>query len=241
MADSTCADNQPLRILIFGAADILMRPIIKRIKNQLPQSSKLLVVGNKHDIGLTNLVRMERRSGNMEELLKSDKFSSSALELMSDHSLKLSLMTGLDHLERKSKNFVWRHHKLDRVSESVHYYHIAADLIARYLAEQQINFVLFFQIPHLFTDTLCYQIAKSKGIETLIVCPSTYADHFYSLRNIEDYRNDSIKRIDGRSADPHVIDTEEITEWQYMEGIKQYRGELGSLNCARDTEFKLHI
>ena len=241
MADSTCADNQPLRILIFGAADILMRPIIKRIKSQLPQSSKLLVVGNKHDIGLTNLVRMERRPGTMEKLLKSDKFSSNALELMSDRSLKLSLMTGLDHLERKSKNFVWRHHKLDRVSESVHYYHIAADLIAGYLAEQQINFVLFFDIPHLFTDTLCYQIAKSKGIETLIVNPSSYADHFYSLRNIEDYGLLHQNVIDGRSNDPHVIGSEETTEWLYMKEVKQYRGELGSLNWLGILNLIAHL
>ena len=206
-----------------------MRPIIKRIRGELPPSSKLLLVGNKHDIGLTNLVRMERRSGNMEKLLKSDKFSSNALELMYDRSLKHSLMTGLDHLERKSKNFTWRHHELDRVSESLHYYHITADLIAGYLAEQQINLVLFFDFPHLFTDTLCYQIAKSKGIETLIVSPSFYPDYFFSSRNIEDHGL-LPKVFDNQSFDPHIIDSEEVTEWSYMEGTKQFRGELGSLN-----------
>lgn len=206
-----------------------MRPILKKIKNQLPDSSKLLVVGNKHDIGLTNLVRMERRNGTIKNLLKSDKYSGSAFELTSSRKHKISLMTGLDHLERKSRNFVWRHHKLDSISDSEHYYHVVVDLLANYLVEQQINLVLFFEIPHLFSDTLCYQIAKSKGIETLIVSPSSFPDLFYSLRKIEDFGLIG-KDIDSHSFAPYKIDPDEVSEWIYMMGIKQYRGELGNLN-----------
>ena len=206
-----------------------MRPILKKIKNQLPDSSKLLVVGNKHDIGLTNLVRMERRKGTIENLLKSDKYSGSAFELTSSRKHKTSLMTGLDHLERKSKDFVWRHHKLDRISDSEHYYHIVADLLANYLVEQQINLVLFFEIPHLFSDTLCYQIAKSKGIETLIISPTNFPDRFFSLRTIEEFGLIG-KDVDSHSFAPYKIDSEEEKEWFYMKGIKQYRGELGKLN-----------
>ena len=229
MTESTPARSEPLNILVFGAADILMRPILKKIKNQLPDSSKLLVVGNKHDIGLTNLVRMERRVGTIENLLKSDKFSGSAFELTSSRKHKISLMTGIDHLERKSKNFVWRHHNLDSISDSEHYYHVVVDLLANYLVEQEINLVLFFEIPHLFSDTLCYQIAKSKGIETLIVSPSIFPGRFFSLRTIEEFGLFG-KDIDGHSFAPYKIDSEEEQEWFYMKEIKQYRGELGNLN-----------
>lgn len=229
MNESTPARSEPLHILVFGAADILMRPILKKIKNQLPDSSKLLVVGNKHDIGLTNLVRMERRNGTIKNLLKSDKYSGSAFELTSSPKHKTSLMTGLDHLERKSKDFVWRHHKLDRISDSEHYYHVVVDLLANYLVEQQINLVLFFEIPHLFSDTLCYQIAKSKGIETLIVSPSNFPERYFSLRSVKDYGLMG-KIIDGRSITSFGIDPDEVPEWIYMMGIKQYRGDLGNLN-----------
>ena len=229
MIDSTPARSEPLNILVFGAADILMRPILKQVENQLPESSKLLVVGNKHDIGLTNLVRMERRIGNIEYLLKSDEYAGSAFELTSSRKYKNSLITGLDHLERKSKNFVWRHHKINCISDSKHYYQIVVDLLARYLVEQRINLVLFFEIPHLFSDTLCYQIAKSKGIETLIISPSNFPDRFFSLRTIEDFGIIG-KDIDSHTITPYEIDPDIVPEWIYMMGIKQYRGEVGRLN-----------
>lgn len=229
MIDSTPARSEPLNILVFGAADILMRPILKQVENQLPESTKLLVVGNKHDIGLTNLVRMERRIGNIEKILKADKYSGSAIELTSSRKHKISIMTGLDHLERKSKNFVWRHHKIDSISDSKNYYHIVVDLLANYLVEQQINLLLFFEIPHLFSDTLCYQIAKSKGIETLIVSPSNFPDRFFSLRTIEDFGIIG-KGIDSHAITPYEIDPDIVPEWIYMMGVKQYRGELGRLN-----------
>ena len=229
MTNSTPVRSEPLHILVFGAADILMRPILKKIKNQLPHSSKLLVVGNKHDIGLTNLVRMERRIGNIKYLLKSDKYSGNAIELMSSRRHKISLMTGLDHLERKSKKFVWRHHKLNSISDCEHYYHVVVDLLANYLVEQKVNLVLFFEIPHLFSDTLCYQLAKTKGIETLIVSPSNFPDRFFSLHTVEDFGRFG-KFIHSHSVDPYKIDSEEVPEWFYMTGVKQYRGELGNLN-----------
>ena len=37
MTDSTPARSEPLNILVFGAADILMRPILKQVENQLPR------------------------------------------------------------------------------------------------------------------------------------------------------------------------------------------------------------
>ena len=229
MTNSIPARSEQLNILVFGAADILMRPILERVENQLPESSKILVVGNKHDVGLTNLVRMERRISNIKYLLKSDKYAGNALELTSSRKYKNSLMTGLDHLERKSKNFVWRHHKINCISDSKHYYQIVVDLLARYLVEQQINLVLFFEIPHLFSDTLCYQIANSKGIETLIISPSNFPDRFYSLRTIEDFGLFD-KVNDCHSISPYKIDSDEEPQWFYMKGIKQHRGELGKLN-----------
>ena len=89
--------------------------------------------------------------------------------------------------------------------------------------------MLFFDIPHLFSDTLCYQIAKSKGIETLIVSPSNFPDRFFSLRTIEDFGLMG-EVIDRHSVAPYKIDPDEVPEWTYMVGIKQYRGELGNLN-----------
>ena len=70
--------NCPI-IRIFGATDILMHPIVEQIKNQLPKSSEAYVVGNRYDIGPTNLVRIERRSGQLEKSLKNYKCSNGTL------------------------------------------------------------------------------------------------------------------------------------------------------------------
>ena len=220
--------KHPFNILIFGAADILMRPVVEQIKNLLPTSSNCYVVGNKYDIGLTNLVRMERRSGQIEKLLKSYKYSDDALDLASIQSYD-SLMTGLEHLERKSKSFVWRHHNLDSISDSKDYYYIVVDLLTKYLIEKNINLILFFEIPHLFSDTVCYQIAKEKSIATLILTPSIFPDRFFSLQSIED-NGKFPDLLHEENFDSYSIDPKEEKVWQYMKGVEQYRGELGTLN-----------
>lgn len=163
MNDSTPARSEPLHILVFGAADILMRPILKKLKNQLPHSSMLLVVGNKHDIGLTNLVRVERRKGTIENLLKSDKYSAGNFELTSSRKHKISLMTGLDLLERKSKDFVWRHHKLESTSDIEHDYHVVVNLPANYLVEQEFNLVTIYEPHEMLTRNRIHKL--SVGID----------------------------------------------------------------------------
>ena len=222
--------DKSLRVLVFGATDILMRPIIRKISEHLPEHSKLITVGNKQDIGLTCLVRMEKRRGRFRSLIKQDSYFCNSYDSTSNISLGNSeiLIKGLDHLQRKSASFVWRHHKLDNISESRHYYFITVNLLTRYIQTENINFILFFEIPHLFADTLAYYIAKSLNIETLILSPSIIPNRFYSVRTMDDYGK--LPTIfDRNSIIPYQIDSREKVEWTYMKGILQTRGQLGKL------------
>ena len=222
--------HKSLRVLVFGATDILMRPIIRTIKELLPKNSKLITVGNKQDIGLTCLVRMEKRRGKFRKLIEQDSYFYDNFDCTSKISLGDSenLMKGLDHLQRKSASFAWRHHKLSNISESRHYYFITVNILTRYIESEKINFILFFEIPHLFADTLTYHIAKSLNIETLILSPSIFPNRFYSVRAMENYGKFPTD-FDRKSITPFQIDSREKVEWMYMKDVLQTRGQLGEL------------
>ena len=231
MASEYSESDKSLRVLAFGATDILTQPIIRKVEKLLPEHSKLITVGNKQDIGLTCLVRMEKRRGQIRKLIEQDSFfESDNVDCASHTSLHKTeiVMKCLDHLQRKSASFVWRHHKLNNTTDSKHYYFITANLLTRYIQTENINFILFFEIPHLFADTLAYQIARSLNIETLILTPSIFPNRFYSVRTMEDYGNFSAE-FDKNLIIPFQINSSEKTEWIYMKGILQARGELGNL------------
>ena len=222
-------EESPLRILIFGGADILMKPIIHKVRENLPDSSETIIVGNRKSIGLTNLIRMEKRTGKFNDLIKEDRFTGYNFSNISDPVWNKSITQGLDNLERKSESFVWRHHKLKSIGDSLNYYYIVIDILTNFLKNEKVNLILYFEIPHLFVDTLVYQIAQAHGIKNLILSPSIFPNHFYSLLSVDDYGN--------LHSSPHVVvnqvaidEFKANTEWKYMEGIKQHQGELGSLS-----------
>ena len=219
--------DKALRVLVFGAADILIHTAIEKVKQQLPESTHITVVGNRKDIGLTNLVRMERRPGKMEELIRNDQFSGFDSENWSEDQWNRESTLGLDHLERKSESFVWRHHGINNIHDSQHYYCLVLDLLANYLEKERINLVLFFEIPHLFVDTLTYQIARSRKIDTLILSPTIFPGNFFSLRKIDDFGN--LPSHTKFNVDQLAVDLMTDTDWKYMRAIKHYRGELGKL------------
>ena len=143
-----------------------------------------------------------------------------------------SAFVAIDHLQRRTEQFTWRYHTLESAYDSKHYYHIVFDLLHNLLAKEQINLVLFFDYPHLFYDTLVYQIAKENGIRTLVISSSQFPNQLFSLAEIEDVGNFPSAGSKRHSIAPFPIDPEENPDWHYMKGIKQFRGEFGKL-CWR--------
>ncbi len=239
MHEKVVSNGGQRSVLIFGAADLLLQAVVNQMKRQFPQGSKFLVVGNKLDIGLTNLVRMEQRTIAMKELLREDHFSGKEIELKSSSTFNQARLTGLDHLERKSASFVWRHHRLRSLDDSKHYYHIIVDLLSNYLVQNQINLILFFEIPHLFVDTLAYQIARARNIDILILSPAIYPNWFFSLRKMPDHGVWSTSSTN-RFTDVSLL-IEGTKDWTYMRGTEQHRGELGSLNWQGMLMLLVHL
>ena len=140
-------------------------------------------------------------------------------------------MMAIDHIQRRTVDSAWSHHHLEHIFDNIHYYHVVVDILANLLKQEQINLVLFLDAPHLFYDTVIYQIAKATGIETLILTDSVFENRFFSTQAIEDQGHFPIDR-DSESTKSFHIDPSEIQSWYYMDGVKQYRGEFGEL-CWR--------
>ena len=124
---------------------------------------------------MSGLIRVNRKRGQIKNLIKEDRFSGKSHVTNADLAANESVFIAIDHLQRRTKQFTWRCHTLESSYDSKHYYHIVFDLLQNLFAKERVNLVLFFDFPHLFYDTLIYQIAKANGIRTLIVSSSPFS------------------------------------------------------------------
>ena len=221
--------NETLQILAVTTGIEAPHSIISNLRSKLPKSSRLIEVGKRNtDADMSGLFRMKCRRGEFKKFLKSSEQSKSSFNLLSKDKLQERKIMALDHLQRRSEGFAWSHHNLRGITDSDHYYQLVLEYFSLFLKQEKINFVLFFQFPHLFYDTLIYQIAESEGIEKLILTHSIFPARFFSLRQIEDHGclpQESTKLDES----PLKIDSDARQDWDYMAGIKQYRGEAGKL------------
>ena len=222
--------GEPLRIFALRPSRRKSNLIVNQIKKHLPKGSKLILAGNRNtDIVMSGLIRVKRKRGRMKSLLKNDRFSGTSYVPNADLTLNESAFVSIDHLQRRTQQFTWRYHTVESAYDAKHYYHIVMDLLANLLVQERINLVLFFDIPHLFYDTLIYQLAKVKGIRTLIVSRSPFPNRFVSMSEINDFGNLS-SAFDDCSSEPYRINPSENPEWEYMKTVKQFRGEPGRLS-----------
>ena len=221
---SNLKGEKSLRILATASGKEKQQLILNQLKRLLPEGSRLIVSGNKRaEYVLGGLSRMRKRKGVAEELLKNGKYFGHTSELIIDQNPDCDLFMGIDHIQRRAEKFTWKHHRLVKLSDTKHYYHIVFDILAELIDREQINFVLHFNCPHLFFDTIIYQIARSKGIATLMLTHSIFTGKFYSLKSIHHYGLFPVNVIDN-SVEQFHIDSTETPVWDYMKSIKQYRG-----------------
>ena len=219
-----------MRILAISPGLMDISPVVNQLKNQLPEGTKIISAGRKNtDIVMSGLIRVKRKHGQMRDLIKEDRFSGKSDVTNADLAANEPAFVAIDHLQRRTKQFTWRYHTLESACDSKHYYHIVFDLLQNLLAKERINLVLFFNFPHLFYDTLIYQIAKANGIRTLIFSSSPFPNRFFSLAEIEDEGFFPLTRNED-SIVPYPIDPDDDPSWDYMKGIEQFRGEFGKLS-----------
>ena len=206
--------------------------ISKKLRQMLPNGSEIILVGNKRtELILSGLVRIKKRKGKVKQLFEFGKYFNCSTEQISDKELDNAVFMAVDHIQRRSLGFTWDYHSLDNLPDTKHYYHIVFDMLSTFLISKKINQIIFFDLPHLFYDTLLYQVAKLKGIKTLIVTFSHFDNKFFSFQSLHEFGIFPVTD-DFDHALPYLINPSELPSWKYMEGIKQHPSESGSL-CWR--------
>ena len=225
--------NKPAHILIVSG-DKKDHTIIDCLKRIADPDFVLFTHagGSNSDIEITSLLRMSGRHSPSKYLKNGDYFSGEAIQLVDEKMSSRMMMQGIDQLHRGSRDLIVgkKSHKFADLSlhDSQNYYRISTDTLGSILVENKIDSVLFLNIPHLFYDTLLYQVAKAKGIETLVITQSLFPNLYYSLNSVNDY-GILPPLSPQKEIEPITNEWREASDWYYMQNIKQERGELGTL------------
>ena len=93
-----------------------------------------------------------------------------------------------DQLRRNSWDFVRRGHRLDIQSDYYGFYRLLCKKLEEKLLQSRIEYVIFFEIPHLAIDYALYLVSKKLNIPTLILSQKI-PGKIFSMWDIHDFGN----------------------------------------------------
>ena len=230
---------KPINLLAVSTAkntNEILSELIKASQDKI--LLKLHLGDSASDFKASSLVRMNAKPGSLGHLFnESKKYSGVDLQLMASESFRKDLETLIDQLFRHSNAYRYKSHNLQNLQDYLDYYHILADAIADKMLANDIDHVLFFNIPHLAYDTIIYQIARSLEIETTIVTQSLFPNNFFSLREVEHYGEINNAKVSVRKKTPEIPELELF----YMKKIKQKAEKNGRVNVKTIINLILFI
>lgn len=144
----------------------------------------------------------------------------------------------IEHLQRRAEPHAHLPHPLRTFHDHWDYFHLLADVLAGRIVDSGATHALFFNVPHLVHDTLTWQIARTLGLQTLIVTQSPFPNRFFSMRTIEDYGR---LGDDRPTAAPWPIVPDENPQHFYMKGIGQSPSRRGGLTGRGIAQLALYF
>lgn len=206
--------------------NVILEHIMKKLEDDV---EFFIHVGRANaDIKASSLIRMNKGTNKNKEHVMAGQVYQGVFHTLADYSgIEKDMSEFIDHLHRRDDKFQYRSHNLSHMQDYVDYYHILFDVMTAKIIENKITHMLFFNIPHLGYDTVCYQIAKNLGIKTTIVTQSLFPNKFLSMHCAEDYGYINPEKID---YSPIHIEKEEQMELFYMKNIKQGEGKKGHIS-----------
>ncbi|WP_281981570.1 hypothetical protein [Thalassorhabdomicrobium marinisediminis] len=178
--------------------------------------------------------QMKNRKGKRGYFMGNQKQTGANMALIASPEYGQMLETAVDQMHRKASAYRYRSHNLQNVQDYLDYYHILSDIFAQRMIEHEITHVLFFNMPHLAYDMIMYQVAKSLGLQTLILCQTIFPSQYFSMQRIEDYGRFDPATVD---APPHPIEKGSIQKLFYMDDRWQQGGETGRITVRGLYEF----
>jgi len=177
----------------FEARGLYRKEFVDYLSSIVPRYPKILHFGDKHShYDLTGLVRNRHLPGTLGYLLDGPHPDLSKMEYLEDQFYDKYFAVFADQLRRNSINFVRRGHKLDIRTDYYKFYRTVCDKFEEKLLAENVESVVFFEIPHLAIDYSLYIVSKKLGLRTLILSQKIPGKVF-SMWNIEDFGNLNIK------------------------------------------------
>ena len=190
---------------------------------------------NKHDLFLStkHFMRFVKKinlrglqHGSFRRQIYDDQeYAASSNSLMMSPRLHSVLELFCDQLLRRAE---WYDPDLNCHEDYINYFHMLADILAEKMDEHGITHVVFSEIPHHAIDALIYELAQSKGIETIILYQYS-PDRIFSMKNINDY---GVCDLLEKSRDSNASDDFEPCPLFYMDEAWQTTGPRGQLDAS---------
>ena len=174
------------------------------------------------NVDISSLVRLSGKHHSTCDLQGGDYFGGATTKLVDRKDFSQLMVQGLDLLHRDSREFIAERESSNfsdlSLNDCRNYYHISIDVISRILIENNIKSVVFLNLPHLFHETVLYDVAKASGIETIIVTQSIFPNRYYSLKSMNDCG--CLPQISSEDEfKPISIDPNESQDWHHIKNI----------------------
>ena len=220
--------------ILAVATDKIAKEIVHHLKLKTNSSIELLIhFGDTDaDYKASSLLKMAvtRGSGKRGHIMDNDQFSGKSSALVASEDFYYRMSQAIEHLHRASEEFAYRTHKLKDLFDYQHYYHIIVDRLGTLIRSEKINLVLLFDIPHMFYDTAIYQVAKSLGIDTLILRQSLWCNRFFSCQNVDSFGLlPDLSSTDPLSHEHYTINENTMPDLFYMPDNAQMKNKVGRL------------
>ena len=185
-----------------------------------------------------SLQMLNSKVGRAGSIISSERLASNSLSALVGDSYEQILETTVEQLYRTSPDYSYRAHHIRHVQDYLDYFHIVADAASQIIYDRKITHALFYCVPHLFYDTVFYEVAKAMGVKITILSWSQFEGRFFSMRDVSHMGNFDKARVD---ASPYVIDQGSVPELFYMQDSWQQDGQSGRISVKVVMQLLRHL
>lgn len=187
-----------------------------------------------HGVSLQMLNSKVGRAGSVI----SKRLSSNSLSALVGDSYDQILETTVEQLYRTSPDYSYRAHNIRHVQDYLDYFHIVVDAAAEIIDGRKITHALFYCVPHLFYDTVFYEVAKVMGVKITILSWSQFEGRFFSMRDVSHLGNFDPTEVD---AYPYPINQGSVPDLFYMQDSWQREGQTGRISAKVVMQLLKHL
>ena len=178
------------------------------------------------------------KEGKLGPVVKELRQTGDRFSLIASEDYGQILETAVEQLYRTSPDYSFKSHNIRHVQDYLDYFHIVSDSVASIIAEKEITHALFYCVPHLFYDTVFYEVARAMGVKVTVLSWSQFPGRFFSMQDVHE-----LGQFDpsGYSGEPYFIEKGSVPDLFYMSEGWQKEGKRGKLSPKAVLNFVKHL